>query len=88
MNKCFLLTFFLLGLLLLQSNSVFSQADSTNNKQEKKKKMSVIDPEDGALDLSAFLKSPAGFFPVPIIITEPAVGYGGGAALIFFHGLV
>ena len=86
MNKCFLLTFFLLGLLLLQSNSVFSQADSTNNKQEKKKKMSVIDPEDGALDLSAFLKSPAGFFPVPIIITEPAVGYGGGAALIFFHG--
>ncbi len=23
--------------------------------------------------------------PVPFIITEPAVGYGGGAALLFFH---
>jgi hypothetical protein len=44
------------------------------------------DPKDGALDASKMLDSPAGFFPVPLIITEPAVGYGGGLALLYFHG--
>jgi hypothetical protein len=43
------------------------------------------DPEDGALDFSSFLLSPAGFVPFPIVVTEPAVGYGGGLALAFFH---
>ena len=42
-----------------------------------------VDPEDGALDLSYFLENPRGFLPVPIIITEPAVGYGGGGAGLF-----
>jgi hypothetical protein len=41
------------------------------------------DPEDGAFDLSDFLLSRTGFLPVPIIITEPAVGYGGGLAPFF-----
>jgi len=45
-----------------------------------------IDPKDGYLDSSRFLQSKTGFLPVPIIITEPAVGYGGGLALTFFHG--
>jgi hypothetical protein len=44
------------------------------------------DPKDGALDMSQMLDSPAGFLPVPIIITEPAVGYGGGLGLLYFHG--
>ncbi|WP_163934837.1 BamA/TamA family outer membrane protein [Paraferrimonas sp. SM1919] len=45
-----------------------------------------IDPKDGALDASEFiLENASGFLPVPIIITEPAVGFGGGAALLFFH---
>jgi hypothetical protein len=44
------------------------------------------DPKDGAFDVSGMLDSPAGFFPIPIIITEPAVGYGGGLALLYFHG--
>ncbi len=44
-----------------------------------------IDKEDKALDISGFLNSRAGFLPVPIIITEPAVGYGGGLGLVFFH---
>lgn len=41
--------------------------------------------EDSALDMSGFLNSRAGFLPVPMIITEPAVGYGGGLGLVFFH---
>ena len=40
------------------------------------------DPEDGMFDVSHWLAEKKGFFPVPIIITEPAVGYGAGAAQI------
>ena len=45
-----------------------------------------IDPEDGQFDTSEWLATRTGFLPVPILITEPAVGYGGGVALAFFHG--
>lgn len=44
-----------------------------------------IDPEDGQFDLSYFLENPRGFLPIPIVITEPAVGYGGGVAGMFFQ---
>ncbi len=44
-----------------------------------------IDPEDGMLDLSHYLAEQKGFLPIPIIVTEPAVGYGIGAALVFLH---
>ena len=44
-----------------------------------------IDPSDGNFDLSEWLLDHSGFLPVPIIITEPAVGFGGGVALIFFR---
>jgi hypothetical protein len=43
-----------------------------------------IDPGDGMLDLSEHLLEHKGMLPVPIIITEPAVGYGGGLAGLFF----
>jgi hypothetical protein len=43
------------------------------------------DPQDGAFDASEFLLDRKGFLPVPIVITEPAVGYGAGAALLFFR---
>ena len=43
------------------------------------------DPEDGELDASAWLLDKKGFLPVPIIVTEPAIGYGGGAALLWFR---
>ena len=43
------------------------------------------DPEDGQLDLSEYLATATGFLPIPIIITEPAVGYGGGLAALFLH---
>lgn len=44
-----------------------------------------IDPADGMLDMSEWLLDHKGFLPVPIVITEPAVGYGAGVALVFFR---
>jgi len=43
-----------------------------------------VDPTDGAFDLSQHLLEQSGFLPVPIIVTEPALGYGGGAAMVYF----
>jgi hypothetical protein len=45
--------------------------------------VSLKDPEDGKLDLSEFLQSRSGFLPLPVIVTEPAVGFGGGLAPLF-----
>lgn len=45
---------------------------------------SFKDPEDGAFDISEFLLHRKGVMPVPAIITEPAVGYGGGLMLLYF----
>jgi len=44
-----------------------------------------FDPEDGQLDVSSFLEDPRGFLPIPIVVTEPAIGYGGGAAGMFLR---
>ncbi|MEZ9301700.1 BamA/TamA family outer membrane protein [Vibrio breoganii] len=47
---------------------------------------SFTDPVDGRFDMGDYLADNAyGFLPVPIIITEPAVGYGGGVAGLFLH---
>ena len=43
------------------------------------------DKDDGRFDMSDWLLDRHGFLPVPIIVTDPAVGYGGGVALTFFH---
>lgn len=43
------------------------------------------DPEDGQIDLSTFLATPKRFLPIPLVVTEPAVGYGGGAAGMFIR---
>jgi len=60
---------------LICSSSVWAQDD----------KKIFRDPQDGAFDASEFLLDKKGFLPVPIVITEPAVGFGGGAALLFFR---
>ena len=45
-----------------------------------------IDPDDGWVDAGNFLlEYPYGVLPVPIVITEPAVGEGLGVAAVFFH---
>src|SRR3974390_1960413 len=38
---------------------------------------------DGWLDFSVFFEEKYGFIPIPLIFTEPAVGYGGGLGLMF-----
>ena len=43
------------------------------------------DAEDGKLDMSGYLATPKRFLPVPIVVTEPAVGYGGGVAGMFIR---
>ena len=46
----------------------------------------MIDPEDGMLDGSRYLSEvPQGFLPIPMVITEPAVGAGLGMGAVFFH---
>ena len=42
------------------------------------------DPQDGYFDLSDHLLQQKGFMPVPIIITEPALDYGGGLGALWF----
>lgn len=44
-----------------------------------------LDPEDKKVDLSYILENPRGFLPIPILITEPAVGYGGGGVEMFLR---
>ena len=48
-------------------------------------KARFFDPEDGQLDMSYFLENPRGFLPIPLVVTEPAVGYGGGVAGMFLR---
>ena len=46
-----------------------------------------VDPTDGMFDVTAWLLQARGFFPVPVVITEPALGgFGLGAGLVFLHG--
>lgn len=45
-----------------------------------------IDPEDGMFDASRYLSERRfSFLPIPVVITEPAVGLGLGVVGVFFH---
>ncbi|MFA0442670.1 BamA/TamA family outer membrane protein [Vibrio sp. 10N.222.51.C12] len=45
-----------------------------------------LDPIDGQFDMGDYLANNAyGFMPIPILITEPAVGVGGGFLGMFLH---
>lgn len=76
---------FSLFVLIIMGNHILLAQDTIKEEPENKKKITFRDPDDSAFDISPFLLKPGGFMPVPFIITEPAVGYGGGAALLFFH---
>ncbi len=58
---------------------------SLSAEDNKTQEMSFFDKEDGMLDASEYLSELYGFLPVPVIITEPAIGYGGGVGLVYFH---
>ncbi len=49
-----------------------------------KEKVSWHSKDDSDFDASDFLLNHRGALPVPMIITEPAIGYGGGVGLLFF----
>jgi len=74
----------LIVLFFLQfSIFLFSCNDATAQKKEKKQKV-FIDTLDNAFDASYYLYNLHGFMPIPSLITEPAVGYGGVLAGAFF----
>ena len=60
-------------------------SDATRIDAEREGSARFFDPEDGQFDLSYFLEDPSGFLPIPILVTEPAVGYGGGGAGMFLR---
>lgn len=68
-----------LFIALIASCFIFQVSNAQNFRKN------FISKEDSALDISGFLNSVGGFLPVPMIITEPATGYGGGLGLVFFH---
>jgi hypothetical protein len=70
-NCCIILVFLmLLSAAPASGGSFFSQ---------------FIDSKDGKLDTSQWRATGTGFLTIPIIVSDPAVGYGGGLALAFFH---
>lgn len=58
---------------------------SAGNIQAQRLKKLLIDTTDNALDASKWLSTVTGFVPIIMPITEPAIGYGLGGGLIFFH---
>ncbi|SFV61789.1 Outer membrane protein/protective antigen OMA87 [hydrothermal vent metagenome] len=65
-------------LTLLLCVSLFGSANERET-------ISYFDKEDSMLDLSEYISQAYGFIPLPIIITEPSIGYGGGLALVYLH---
>lgn len=59
--------------------NLFSHASASSFSRQ------FIDPLDGQFDTSHWLLKQKGFLPVPMVITEPAVGYGFGLGVLFFH---
>ena len=74
-----------LGVLLLPHAVIGDELTDPNAPEAPSMRQLLTDPEDGAFDASAFLSTAKGFLPIGTIITEPAVGYGAGLGLMFFH---
>jgi len=51
----------------------------------REKTAELFDPADGQFDVGPVLERASGFLPLPIIVTEPAVGFGGGIAAMFLR---
>jgi hypothetical protein len=57
--------------------------------QESDSRKSVFrDSTDNCFDISNWLGNKKGFLLLPTVITEPAVGYGAAAAVVFFHSSI
>lgn len=77
----------LLGAAHLHAQAPLSSEAASASTDDKKTSWwdNFRDPKDGSLDMSRWLLQHKGALLVPIIITEPAVGNGGGLAAVFFH---
>lgn len=73
----------LICLLVLCVPTVHAQTNVTSKPEGTNTVSKSRSPDDGWLDVSSLLEEKYGFLPIPLIITEPAVGYGGGAGLMF-----
>lgn len=67
-----------------QANQAVTPEKPDTSTGPAKEKVSWHSKDDGDFDASDFLLNHRGALPVPTIITEPAIGYGGGVALMFF----
>ncbi len=76
------LTFAIVGSLTISARGEIDEELAASPPVNEEKR-SFHDPLDGCFDLSEFIKEPLGFVPVVMPITEPAVGYGAGGALVF-----
>lgn len=75
---------FILCFLLFLALTVRAQDTGTQEEPKEKEKISFRDSLDNQFDLSDVVLKKKGFIPVPVIITEPALGgFGGGLAPVF-----
>ena len=75
-NFCLLTVCFLWGSCVLLANETIENNASSE--------ISFY-TQEGDLDMSEYMSQAYGFLPIPIIITEPALGYGGGVTLLYLH---
>jgi hypothetical protein len=76
----------LLTLPLALASAAAAAAQPAADASAEKKRPSFRDSLDGAFDLSDMMIERGAFAPVPIVITEPALGgFGGGFAPVFIH---
>ncbi|WP_246179709.1 BamA/TamA family outer membrane protein [Pandoraea aquatica] len=69
---------------VIQADQVVAPENPVTSTVPAKEKVSWHSNGDGDFDASDFLLNHRGALPIPMIITEPAIGYGGGVALMFF----
>jgi hypothetical protein len=63
-----------------------SAQDTAVEEKKKKERPSLRDPLDGKFDMSEAIIEAGAFVPVPILITEPALGgFGGGLVPVFIE---
>jgi len=75
-------TFYIIVATLLLSTALLHAQEKSATEMEPDLFTSA---EDGMFDVSEYLATQYGFMPIPILITEPATGYGGGLAMLFLH---
>jgi hypothetical protein len=65
--------------------SLFLVLLNINGQEKAKSRSSLRDSLDNKIDISDWLVNKKGVLLVPTVITEPAVGYGGALAALYFH---